>query len=102
MSKKKFHTAEEKVLVLRELLENQTPMSQLAEKYGLHVNDIYNWKKKLFEGAAELFNTRSTKNNNKTEEREKKLEEKLRQKDEVIAELVQENIILKKTFDGEN
>jgi transposase len=100
MSKKKIRTAQEKVLVLRELLENQTPISQLAEKYGLHPNDIYNWKKKLFEGAEEIFGTRPSKNNNKTEEREKKLEEKLKCKDEVIAELVQENILLKKTYDG--
>jgi transposase-like protein len=101
MSKKKIRSAQEKVLVLRELLENQTPISQLAEKYGLHPNDIYNWKKKLFEGAEELFSTKPSRNSNKTEEREKKLEEKLKRKDEVIAELVQENILLKKISDGE-
>jgi transposase len=100
MSKKKIKTAQEKVLVLRELLENQTPISQLAEKYNIHPNDIYNWKKKLFEGAEDIFSTKITRNNNKTEEREKKLQEKLKLRDEVIAELVQENMLLKKTFDG--
>ncbi|MCX6149710.1 MAG: hypothetical protein NTX22_04200 [Ignavibacteriales bacterium] len=29
------------VIILRELLENSIPISQLAEKYGVHVNDIY-------------------------------------------------------------
>ncbi|MBK7253704.1 MAG: transposase [Ignavibacteria bacterium] len=44
MSERKRHTAEQKVMILRELLENNVPSSQLAEKFNLHVNDIYNWK----------------------------------------------------------
>lgn len=44
MSERKRHTAEQKVIILRELLENNVPSSQLAEKFNLHVNDIYNWK----------------------------------------------------------
>ncbi|HMQ68234.1 MAG TPA: transposase [Ignavibacteria bacterium] len=52
MSEKKRYTAEQKVIILRELLENNTPISHVAEKYNVHVNDIYNWKKKLFENAA--------------------------------------------------
>ena len=47
MSERKRLTAEQKVMILRELLENNVPISQLAEKYSVHVNDIYNWKKKL-------------------------------------------------------
>ncbi|MBK6770931.1 MAG: transposase [Ignavibacteria bacterium] len=44
MSERKRHSAEQKVMILRELLENNVPSSQLAEKFNLHVNDIYNWK----------------------------------------------------------
>lgn len=44
MSERKRHSAEQKVMILRELLENNVPISQLAEKYNIHVNDIYNWK----------------------------------------------------------
>ena len=61
MSERKRHTAEQKVMILRELLENNVPISQLAEKYNVHVNDIYNWKKKLFESAADIFNFKSDK-----------------------------------------
>ncbi|MCZ7615268.1 MAG: transposase [Ignavibacteriaceae bacterium] len=42
---RKFYSPEQKVLILRELLENNIPISQLAEKYYVHPNDIYNWKK---------------------------------------------------------
>ena len=58
---KKTSYPEQKVMILRELLENNVPISQLAEKYNVHVNDIYNWKKKLFESAAEIFNFKSDK-----------------------------------------
>jgi len=30
-------------------------MPQLAEKYEVRPNDIYNWKKKLFESATDIF-----------------------------------------------
>ena len=101
MSKRKHTTPEQKVLILRELLENQTPISQLAEKYQVHANDIYNWKKKLFEQAADdIFKFKYRVNTDKEEEKNNVLKQKIQQKDEVIAELVQENITLKKNSDG--
>ncbi|MDQ3020196.1 MAG: transposase [Bacteroidota bacterium] len=54
MSERKRYSAEQKVIILRDLLENNIPISQLAEKHNVHVNDIYNWKKKLFESAADF------------------------------------------------
>ncbi len=59
MQEKKRYTAEQKITILRELLENNTPISQVAEKYNVHVNDIYNWKKKLFENAASIFESKT-------------------------------------------
>ena len=101
MSKRKHTTPEQKVIILRELLENQTPISQLAEKYQVHANDIYNWKKKLFEQASEeIFKFKARVNTDKKEEKKNLYKQKLQQKDEIIAELVQENITLKKNFDG--
>jgi transposase-like protein len=44
MSNRKHLTPEQKMVILRELLENQTPISQLAEKYEIHPNDINIWK----------------------------------------------------------
>jgi len=39
--------------VLREYLEDQVLLSELVERYGIHVNDLYNCKKKLFGGTAQ-------------------------------------------------
>ena len=41
MQQRKHYTAEQKVMILRELLENNVPISQLAEKYEVRPNDIY-------------------------------------------------------------
>ena len=100
MSKRKHLTSQQKVIILRELLENQVPISQLAEKYQVHTNDIYNWKKKLFEQAEESFSSKQKPNFSMQVEKQQKLELKLKQKDEIIAELVQENIMIKKNIDG--
>jgi len=59
VKQRKHYSPEQKVIILRELLENNVPISQLAEKYEVHTNDIYNWKKKLFESAAEIFGSKS-------------------------------------------
>jgi transposase-like protein len=42
MRQRKHYTAEQKVIILRELLENNVPISQIAEKYEVRPNDIYN------------------------------------------------------------
>ncbi len=102
MSERKHLSAEQKVIILRELLENNVPVSQLAEKYNIHPNDIYNWKKKLFESAADLFTTKTGKNTSAAEKRIEKLEEKLKDRQEAITYLVTENIELKKNINGED
>jgi len=100
MTRRKHITPEQKMLILREFLENQTPISKLAEKYEIHPNDIYNWKKKLFESAEEVFSNKGKNNDNFKNDKQKQLERKLIQKDTVIAELVNENISLKKNLNG--
>ena len=49
-------SAEQKVKILRELLDNDVSITDLAEKYGIHPNVISRWKKELFEGAVGIFN----------------------------------------------
>ena len=103
MSERKRFSAEQKVMILRELLENNVPISQLAEKYNIHVNDIYNWKKKLFESAVDIFSFKSDKQTNSaTEKKIEILEEKLKNREEAITYLVSETIKIKKNINGEN
>jgi transposase-like protein len=104
MQKRKQYTGEQKTKILRELLENNVPISQLCEQYKVRPNDIYNWKKKLFESAPNIFGVQSNKNDNKSGEQKKieKLEATLRDRDEAISYLVSETISIKKSIDGSN
>ena len=47
--------AEEKVIILRELLENNRSISELSEQYEVNPNLIYRLKKQLFESAVEII-----------------------------------------------
>jgi transposase-like protein len=104
MKQRKHYSPEQKVIILRELLENNVPISQLAEKYEIHTNDIYNWKKKLFESASDIFGPKSSGSKQTTAEQKKieKLESKLKDRDEAISYLILENIGIKKSIGGEN
>ena len=97
MGKRKRYTAEEKIKILREILEDGKQLSQVAEQYGLHPNNIFNWRKQLFEGGIQTFQIKRSDISGKAEERKiTVLEEKIKQKDEVIAELAEELLALKK------
>ena len=101
MDKRKRYTAEEKVKILREVLEDGKPISQVAESYDLHPNNIFNWRKQLFESGLQTFQTRRADISNKAEERAiSRLEEKIKHKDEIIAELAGELLELKKNYSG--
>jgi len=93
MGRRRF-TAEEKVSIIREHFEKGISVPDICEKYRIHPNQFYLWKKKLFEGAVTTFSQKfkSKKSAKKTE----KLENKLKDRNEVIAELLQENLKLKK------
>ena len=101
MKQRKHFTAEKKVIILREFLDNKVPASQLSEQYGVNVNDILRWKKQLFEGASVLLERKKLHKSNEAEIRNKLLEAKLRQKDEVISTITQENLELKKNINGD-
>ena len=97
MSKRKRYAAEEKIKILREVLEEGKQISQVADQYGLHPNNIFNWRKQLFESGMQTFQIKRTDISGKAEERKiTALENKIKQKDEVIAELAEELLGLKK------
>jgi transposase len=103
MGERKRYTSEEKVKILRELLEDGKPVSQVAESHGVHPNLILNWRKQLFEGAAKTFEVRRPDIAGKASERKAQaLEEKPQEKDGVIAELAREVMTLKKNTAGRN
>jgi len=89
-----------KMEIVRELLENQQNISKIGEKYNVGVQDIYRWKKQLFE-STEIFE-RKKRGGSESERKINDLEERLKSKDSVISELVVDNIALKKKLNGDH
>jgi transposase-like protein len=101
MGKRKRYTAEDKSKILREVLENGKTISETAEKYEVHPNNIMKWRKQLLEEGSQTFRIKRSDISSKAKERKiAVLEGKIKQKDEVIAELAQELLELKKKYPG--
>lgn len=103
MKIKSRYTSEEKTIILREHLEQHIPISELAEKYGLHPNAIYTWKKQMFESTPDNLSKSHKKTEKKQVEAERRiaeLEALLAKREALIAELVEDNINLKKKAIG--
>ena len=97
MSKKRrYFSAEEKVVIIKEHLIGKVSTSDICDKYGLHPNMLYKWQKEFFENGANAF--KKPKNNNAEKQKIAKLEEKIRYKDGVIIELLEDHITLKKNL----
>ncbi len=100
MEQRKRFTAEDKVRILREHLDNGVKLSDLSERYNVHPNLLRYWKKSLFEGALETFSGKH-KNRNSKNTKEQKLQSKISKMQEVVTELSSENLELKKKYFGE-
>src|SRR4030042_6542518 len=94
------YTAEEKVVVLRRHLLDKVPVSVLCDEYSLQPTVFYRWQKQLFEqGAAAFRNTNDSQTKN-LKQQVVQLEDKLAKKDEVLGEVMEEYVALKKKHLG--
>lgn len=96
---KKQYSAEFKAKVIIEYLEGEIPVGKLCEKYELHPNVFYKWKKEFMDNAIKIF--KKGKEDGQEDPRIKQLENKLRAKETVISEIIEDNIKLKKKLNGE-
>jgi len=94
--KRKHLTPEQKVTVLKRYLVEKTPISDLCDECGIHPSQVYQWQKLLFENGAAAFQRSSRRVEDTQQRKVAALETKLQQKNEVIAELMQEHVELKK------
>jgi transposase len=97
---RRHFSAAHKAAIVKAHLVDKTPISDLCEQYQITVNQFYQWQKQLFEGAAAAFETRRKSGVPDAKDRRiDALEAKLANKNEVISELMEECILLKK-LDG--
>jgi transposase-like protein len=87
---------EDKVAILRRHLLDKAPVSELCEEVGLQPAQFYLWQKQFFENGAAAFERDAKGKRDSGEQRIAALEAKLRRKDEVLGELMEEHVALKK------
>jgi transposase-like protein len=99
MSKTRRHfTAEQKAEIVRRHVAGKEAVSDLADEFGLQPSLIHGWVNQVLAQAERAFDRPSGKRR-LDEAKERKiayLETKLTNKNEVIAELMQEHVQLKK------
>jgi len=97
-SRRQF-TAEQKAAIVRRHLADKKPVSDLADEYGVQPSQIHTWVAQVLAQAERAFERGPGRRKAQESQEQRKitqLEEKLVNKNEVIAELMQEHVQLKK------
>jgi transposase len=97
---RRHFTPQQKVAIVKAHLVDGVPISDLCDRHHIQPAQFYQWQKQLFENGSVAFE-RKTKNAGPTpaERQVEALRAKLATKNEVIAELMEECVSLKK-LDG--
>ena len=95
---RKHYTPEEKVSIIRRHLVEKVAVSDLCQEQKLQPTVFYRWLKEFFENGAAAFQRDSDQESRHDKERIAALEAKLRKKDEVLSELMEEHVALKKSL----
>ncbi|MEZ6089866.1 MAG: transposase [Pirellulaceae bacterium] len=90
-------TPQEKAAVVKRYLIDKTPVSDLCDELGLQPTQVYQWQKQLFDNAHAAFaKTQKPHKDNAKDKKIEALQAKIQLKNEVVAELLQEHVQLKK------
>ena len=97
---RRHYSPQQKVAILREHLIEQVPISELCEKHHIHPTLFYQWQKTFFENGAAAFEREWPRSQSLGKEQDKidRLEAKLKDRNEALAELMEEHVRLKKEF----
>ena len=97
---RKRYTSEEKVAILKEHLTGKKPVSEVCERYGVAVNMFYRWQEEFFAKASGVFDSPRPHQarDSKLEKRVADLESRRTRKHQVLSELMEEHVTLKKTW----
>jgi transposase-like protein len=99
MKQRKHFAAADKVRLLRRHLVEKVPVSQVCEEAGIQPTQFYRWQQIFFEnGTAAFERPNGRPKASAHEQRIVFLESKIQRKDEVLAELMEEHVALKKSL----
>jgi transposase len=93
---RKNYTPVEKVAILRRHLLDHVPVSDLCDEHQLSPTLFYTWQKQFFENGPAAFERKNAVPEGHLQRTIAALRDKLQRKNEVVAELLEEHIKLKK------
>ena len=95
---RKAYTATEKVAILRRHLLDHVAVSDLCDEYQIPPTQFYRWQRQFFENGASAFASSARVDRSGLEAENAALKAKLERKHEVLSELMEEHIRLKKEY----
>jgi len=98
-TKRRHFTAEQKAALVRNHVVDRVPISEICAENKLQPSVFYDWLRVFYASAERVFATNGPKPRNREKELESRvaaLEARLARKDEVIAEVTEEYVRLKK------
>jgi transposase-like protein len=90
--------SDQKIAILKAHLVDKKPISDLCDQHGIQPSQFYRWQQEFFERGGVVFESRSEKPSTHLERKVAALEEKLARKNEVLSELMEEHVALKKSL----
>jgi len=94
---RRHFTGLQKVAIVKQHLVDGMAVSDLCDKHQILPTQFYQWQKQLFEGGAAAFQRKAKTTGKSVQDRKiEQLQAKLIDKNEVIAELMEENVKAKK------
>lgn len=99
--KRRTLSSSEKVAILKQHFLEKKKVSDLCDLYGIHPTVFYRWQKEFFENAVSAFDKSADIQVKHLQRKVSDLEAKLCRKNEVLSELMEEHVSLKKNL-GEN
>jgi transposase len=100
-TQRRHFSPEEKLAILRRHFLESVPISNLCDELGIQAGQFYQWQKVFFENGQAAFAAKANgrgvhKAEAAKDQKIAALEAKLHRKDEVIAELMEDHVRLKK------
>ena len=98
VKQRRHHSSQDKLKLIRLHLIEKQPVSTICDEAGIAPSLFHKWQEQLFTHGALALENKYRPERNKDREKVAKLESKIRQKDEVLAELMVEHLALKKAL----
>ena len=96
---RRHFSPEQKVALLRLHLLEKKPVSDVCQENNIAVNLFYLWQKQLFDNATAAFDNAGKRRKTDQDAKDRTiaaLQEKIQRKNEVLSELMEEHVQLKK------